>query len=113
MHMFDHSAIFVFSGDDEESALEALMMADVDVSDIEQDGGKITVFTPHTEYAKARTALVEYLGEGAEFDVDEIQFIPQTTTEIGSEDQLMFTKLLDTLNELDDVQNIYHNALGN
>ena len=38
-HMFDHSAIFVFDGDDEEAVLEALMMADVDVSDIECEDG--------------------------------------------------------------------------
>ena len=33
-HMFDHSAILVFAGDDEEAVLEALMMADVDVTDM-------------------------------------------------------------------------------
>ncbi|KZY78080.1 transcriptional regulator, partial [Oleiphilus sp. HI0071] len=47
-HMFDHSAILVFSGDDEDAVLEALMEADVDVSDVEAEDGKITVFAPHT-----------------------------------------------------------------
>src|SRR5690606_21765526 len=57
-HMFDHSAILVFKGD-EEAALEALMEAAVDVQDIENEDGMITVFAPHTEYAKARAALCE------------------------------------------------------
>ncbi|QEQ96093.1 YebC/PmpR family DNA-binding transcriptional regulator [Neptunomonas concharum] len=109
-HMFDHCAIFVFQHDDEEAVLEALMMSDVDVTDIENEEGKITVFAPHTEYAKAKQALSEAF-EGITFDVDEIQFLPQTETEISEEDMPMLEKFLGMLNDLDDVQNIYHNAI--
>ncbi len=108
-HMFDHSAILVFSGDDEDAALEALMEADVDVSDIESENGKITVFAPHTEYFKAKQALGVAF-DGIDFDVDEIQFIPQNTVPIAEADQEMFEKFLDMLNDLDDVQSVYHNA---
>jgi len=108
-HMFDHSAIFVFKGDDEEAVLEALMMDDVDVSDIESDNGHITVFAPHTEYAKARKALIAALGD-IEFEVDEIQFIPQTTSPVTGDDLEQFERFLEMLNYLDDVQNVYHNA---
>jgi len=108
-HMFDHSAILVFSGDDEDAVLEALMEADVDVTDVEAEDGKITVFAPHTESFKAKQALIDALGE-IDFDVDEIQFVPQTTTPVSGDDVEMFEKFLDMLNELDDVQNVYHNA---
>ncbi|PHQ14762.1 YebC/PmpR family DNA-binding transcriptional regulator [Marinobacter profundi] len=108
-HMFDHCAIFAFKDQDEEAVLEALMMADVDVTDIENEDGLITVFTPHTEYAKAKQALTDAF-EGIEFEVDEIQFLPQTSTTIEGDDVPMFEKFLDMLNELDDVQNVYHNA---
>lgn len=108
-HMFDHAAILVFAGDDEDAVLEALMMADVDVTDIELDDGKVTVFAPHTESHKAKVALKEAFGE-IEFDVDEIQFVPQNTTQISEDDREMFDKFIDMLNDLDDVQNIYHNA---
>jgi YebC/PmpR family DNA-binding regulatory protein len=108
-HMFDHCAILAFAGDDEEATLEALMEADVDVTDIENEDGQITVFAPHTEYAKAKQALLDAFGE-IEFEVDEIQFVPQTTTPVEGDDVPMFEKLLDTLNDLDDVQNVYHNA---
>jgi len=107
-HMFDHSAIFVFKGDDEEGALDTLMMADVDVTDIECEQGNITIFAPHNEYFKAKQALLNAF-EGIEFEVDEIQFIPQTTSPIAAEDVEMFDKFIAMLNELDDVQNIYHN----
>ncbi|WOJ98527.1 YebC/PmpR family DNA-binding transcriptional regulator [Congregibacter brevis] len=108
-HLFDHSAILVFSHDDEEAVLEALMMADVDVSDIESEDGKVTVFTPHTEYFKARQAIIDEYGE-TEFDVDEIQFVPQLTTSLGDEDQAIMDTLIDLLDYLEDVQKIYHNA---
>ncbi|MGY6564549.1 MAG: YebC/PmpR family DNA-binding transcriptional regulator [Halomonadaceae bacterium] len=108
-HMFDHCAILAYAGDDEEATLEALMEADVDVTDIENEEGHITVFAPHTEYAKAKQALIDAFGE-LEFETDEIQFVPQTTTAIAGDDVAMFEKLLDALNDLDDVQNVFHNA---
>ncbi|ANF57293.1 YebC/PmpR family DNA-binding transcriptional regulator [Halotalea alkalilenta] len=108
-HMFDHCAIFAFNGHEEEAVLEALMMADVDVTDIEEEDGRITVFAPTTEFFKAKQALTDAFGE-LDFEVEEIQFVPQTTTRIEGDDVAMFEKLLDMLNDLDDVQNVYHNA---
>ncbi len=108
-HMFDHSAIFVFQHDDEEAVLEALMMADVDVTDIENEDGVISVFAPNTEYFKAKTSLLEAFGE-LDFDVDEIQFLPQNTQALDGEDLETFEKFIDMLNDVDDVQNVYHNV---
>lgn len=108
-HLFDHSAILVFAGDDEEAALEALLLADVDVSDIECDDGKITVFAPNTEYYKATQALLDAF-EGLEFEVDDIQFVPQTTVELSEEEQGVLDNLVDMLDYLEDVQNVFHNA---
>jgi YebC/PmpR family DNA-binding regulatory protein len=108
-HMFDHSAILAFNSDDEEAVLEALLMADVDVTDIENEDGLITVFTPNTEYFKAKQALLDAFGE-IDFDVDEIQYLPQSTMTISADDVEMFEKFIDMLNDLDDVQNIYHNV---
>ena len=108
-HMFDHAAIFSFKHDDEETTLEALLMADVDVSDIESEDGKITVFAPQAEYFKAKQALIDALGE-IDFEVDEVQFLPQITKPISGEDLEMFEKFLDMLNDLDDVQNIYYDV---
>ena len=108
MHMFDHACILVFQGD-EEAALEALLMADVDVTDIENEDGKLTVFAPHTEYGKAKAALNDAFGD-IEFEVDEIQFVPKGSTPVSGEDAEMFEKFLAMLNDLDDVQNVYHDA---
>ncbi|GAB54611.1 hypothetical protein GPUN_0464 [Glaciecola punicea ACAM 611] len=107
--MFDHLAIFGFDGDDDEVILEALMEADVDVTDVEVDDGKVTVFVPDTEFFKAKTSLFESFPD-IEFDVEEISWVPQDTKDISEKDMPMFEKFMDMLNDCDDVQNVYHNA---
>lgn len=108
-HMFDHAAILGIKSDDEDGVLEALLAADVDVTDIENEDGVITVFAPQADYAKAKQALTDGLGVN-DFEVDEIQFVPKGSTPIGGEDVAMFEKFLDLLNDLDDVQNVFHDA---
>ncbi|MBR38289.1 MAG: YebC/PmpR family DNA-binding transcriptional regulator [Idiomarina sp.] len=109
MHSFEHCAIFAFKHDNEDDVLEALMEADVDVGDVEFDDGVVTVFAPHTEYAATRQALTSAFAD-IDFDTDEIQFVPHVTTAIAEDDMPMFERLMDMLNDCDDVQNIYHNA---
>lgn len=108
-HMFDHCAIFVFKGDDDEALLEAMIEADVDVNDIESDDGMITVQVPPTEFNKARNAITDLLGN-LEFEMEEIAFIPQNSCPISGDDVALFEKLLELLNDNDDVQDVYHNA---
>jgi YebC/PmpR family DNA-binding regulatory protein len=107
-HMFDHAAVFVFAGDEDE-VLETLLMADVDVSDVETEEGMLTVMAPNTEYAKARNALTDAYPD-IDFEVDEIQFVPKGETPIAGEELAQFEKLLDLLNACEDVQNVYHDA---
>lgn len=109
-HMFDHQAVFEFKHDDEDAVLEALMMADVDVADIENEDGTITVYVPHTEFYKAKTALSEAIAD-LHFDAEEITFLPQMETEVSGEDAEMFEKFLAAVNDCDDVQDVYHNAV--
>ena len=107
-HMFEHAAVFVFQGD-EESVLECLIMADVDVLEVESEGDSVTVIAPNIEFANARNALTaEY--PDIDFDVDEIQFVPKGETIVTGEDAEQFEKLLDLLNKCEDVQNVFHDA---
>jgi YebC/PmpR family DNA-binding regulatory protein len=108
-HMFDHRAMFVFPGDDDEPALEALLMADVDVSDIEAEDGMITVLVPPTEFFKTKTAIIE-LQPDVEFEVEEITYLPQTAHPLSGDDAAQFERFVGMLNELEDVQEIYHNG---
>ncbi|MBT3620149.1 MAG: YebC/PmpR family DNA-binding transcriptional regulator [Porticoccaceae bacterium] len=108
-HMFDHLTILRFSGQDEEDVLDALLMADVDVVDIENEEGMLTVFAPHTESFKAKQTLAKSFGE-IDYDVDEIQFIAQNTAPLTGEDIDVFATFMQMLEDLDDVQNVFHNV---
>ena len=109
-HMFDHLTILRFSGQDEEEVLDILLTADVDVVDIENEDEILTVFAPHTESFKAKQSLIQAFGE-IDYDVDEIQFIAQNTTALTGDDVEVFDTFIDMLDDLDDVQNVFHNAL--
>lgn len=108
-HMFDHRAVFAFHYSDENAVLESLLGADVDVSDIENEDGMITVYTPPSEFFKAKNALLEAI-PGISFEMEEITFLPQNMTQVTGEDVALFDKFIDMLNDCDDVQEIYHNA---
>ena len=107
-HMFDHAGILVFQGD-EDAVFESLLEAGVDVNDIENEDGKLTVFVPQAEYGKAKQALIDSFGD-IDFEVDEIQFVPKGSTPISGDDVALMEKFLEMLNDVEDVQNVYHDA---
>lgn len=108
-HMFDHRAMFVFAGTDDEPVLEALMEADVDVSDVEADEGMVTVLVPPTEFFKAKTALQE-MNPDIDFEVEEITYLPQVDHELTGDDAEQFERFVGMMNDLEDVQDVYHNG---
>lgn len=109
-HLFDHFAVLSFQGSSEEQVLEALMAADVDVTDVECEEGQVTVFAPASEFYKAKQALLEAL-PSIEFEVEDMTFVPQNRTQISSDDLPLFEKFIHMLNECEDVQDVYHNAI--
>ena len=109
MHMFDHVGIFVFKHADEDAVLEALLGAEVDVGEFENDDECITVFVPQTEYFKAKQALLDVFSD-LNFDVDEIQFVPQNTAPLDDDSAECFARFYAMVDNIDDVQRIYHNV---
>lgn len=45
-----------------------------------------------------------------EFKVAEFEMLPQTDIELSEADQVTFEKLIDALEDLEDVQNVFHNV---
>jgi len=74
----------------------------------EEDG--VTILGDAKDYNQIRTAFTDENPE-LEFITDEIMWLPIMETDLPSEDdKSTFQKLLDMLNELDDVQDVYHNV---
>ena len=65
------------------------------------------VLTDLQEFANVRNALEE---NGLTFLVSEIQIVPKNTIELDDESAEKFEKMIERLEDLDDVQNVYHNA---
>ena len=106
---FDHLAVLSFQGENEDQVLEAMLNADVNVDDIECKVGQMTIFAPPAEFYKVKAALLKAFPE-TELEVQEITFLPQGTKSLEGDDLLMFEKLLEMLNDCDDVQEVYHNV---
>lgn len=107
-YLFDKKGVIVFAGDDADSIFELLLEADVEVDDVEAEDGSITVYTAPTDLHKALVALRD--NGISEFQVTELEMIPQSEVELSGEDLEIFEKLIDALEADDDVQKVYHNV---
>jgi YebC/PmpR family DNA-binding regulatory protein len=106
---FDQLAVLSFKGDNEDQVLEAMLAADVDVSEIQSKDGTVTLFAPPGDFYKAKTAILQSF-PGTELEVQEITFLPQSMKDLGPDDLATFQKFLTLLNDCDDVQDVYHNV---
>ncbi len=109
LHMFNHQAVFTIPGLTEDQILEILVMNDIDADEIESDESGVTVLSEASNYNAIRTAILEE-NPDLEFDTDEIMWMPMMDTELTEEEKGKFDRLLSMLDELDDVQDVYHNV---
>ncbi|CAM3431534.1 YebC/PmpR family DNA-binding transcriptional regulator [Streptococcus pluranimalium] len=107
-YMFDKKGVLVFAGDDADAVFEQLLEADVEVDDVEEHEGTITVYTAPTDLHKGLEALRQSGIE--EFQVTELEMIPQSEVVLEGEELATFEKLVDALEDDDDVQKVYHNV---
>lgn len=107
-YMFDNTALFGFAGDDVDEILEYLMDKDIDVRDVEAEDGQIMVYGEPTDFHAIQEALKE---KGiTDFSVAEMQMIPQNEVTLTGDDLAKFEKMIDVLEDLEDVQSVYHNV---
>lgn len=107
-YMYDNLCIVGFSGLDEEQVLDALIESDID-ADIEYNDNHIMIYGDPQDLYKIKEAIQKALPT-VDFDVEEISLLPKERITITGEDMDDFNKLLTLLDEVDDVQNVYHNV---
>jgi len=107
--MYDNYAIVGFKGLSEEEAMEVLIEADVNMQDIETDQGLTVIYGDPQDLFKIKDAITKALPT-VDFAVEEIAMVPKETIDIAGEDLELFNKLLSLLDEVEDVQNVYHNV---
>ena len=107
--MYEHLGAVGLKGHSEDEVMEALINADVDVNDIEVEDDMIVVYTDVANLNNAKKALEDAF-PGITFEIDEIAYYAKDTVQLTGEEKEKFTRLLDMLDDLDDVSNVYHNV---
>ena len=107
-YMFDNKGVFVIERTvalDEDTMMEYCLEAEAD--DYVPGDDVYEVYTTPEKWSAARQY---FEGKGVTFLEAEIKMIPQNYITLDNEKLAQFTKMLDKLNELDDVQDVYHNV---
>jgi transcriptional/translational regulatory protein YebC/TACO1 len=105
--MFDHTCTFTLKKEDIQSDLEELELEliDFEVEEVFDDEEGVIIYAPFEQFGAIQSFFeennVEILSSGFER-------IPTTTSKLTEEQQADVDKLLEKLEEDDDVQNIYH-----
>lgn len=92
-------------GVDEDGILTAVLDAGAD--EVADDGDSFSVYSDAKDVVAVRTALQE---AGIEYDSAEVQFVPSMKVEVDADGARRVLKVLDALEDCDDVQNVYSNV---
>ncbi|UBH13575.1 YebC/PmpR family DNA-binding transcriptional regulator [Macrococcus armenti] len=107
-YMFDNTAVFGFDGKTADETLEILMEADIDVRDVMEEDGHVVVYAEPDQFAAVQNTLKEAGVE--EFTVAELSMVPQNELDLSDADLEVFEKLVDAIEDLEDVQTVHHNV---
>ena len=105
---FVETGLITFVGDDVDAVTETLVLGDVNVDDVSLDEDLIVVRVDKADLMKAKQCLNEAGIE--EFEQCEITMLGNDEVVLTGEDAQKFNELLDMLDEVEDVQNVYHNG---
>ena len=109
-YLFDHKCVFTFKKKDgldmEELVLELIDLNVEDEYDEDEEEGTITIYGDPKSYAQIQKFLEE---QGFEDIGGEFTYIPNDLKDIDGEARETIDKMVERLEEFDDVQNVYTN----
>ncbi|MBL8389752.1 MAG: YebC/PmpR family DNA-binding transcriptional regulator [Hydrogenophaga sp.] len=104
---FKHCGQIIFApGTSEDKVMEVALDAGAE-DVITDDDGAIEVLTAYPDFEAVKNALE---AAGLKPEVAEVTMRPENTIELSGEDAARMQKLLDIIEDLDDVQEVFHNA---
>lgn len=105
-YLFSKKGLILVADGDEETLTDSAIEAGAE--DIQmQDDGSFEIITAWEELGQVRDALE---ANGVKIDNAEVTMIPATTVALDADTAPKFMRLVDMLEDCDDVQNVYHNA---
>lgn len=105
-YLFSKKGLILIADADEDSLMESAIEAGAEDIQLQEDGS-FEIYTAWEELSAVKDAIV-----AAGFTITEadVSMIPSTTVELDAETAPKLMKLVDMLEDCDDVQNVYHNA---
>lgn len=107
-YMFDATAVIGVSGMNADDVLELMMEHDLDVRDVLEEEDTVIVYAEPEAFHAVQTA---FKSAGIDsFEVAELTMLPQNEITLDDASKEQFEKLLDVLEDLEDVRQVYHNV---
>ncbi|HLO10707.1 MAG TPA: YebC/PmpR family DNA-binding transcriptional regulator, partial [Pseudoneobacillus sp.] len=107
-YMFDATAVIGIEGKSADEVLELLMEADVEVRDILEEDESVIVYAEPDQFHAVQAA---FKSAGiTEFTVAELTMLAQNEITLPEDALAKFEKMIDALEDLEDVQQVYHNV---
>ncbi|MED4454017.1 YebC/PmpR family DNA-binding transcriptional regulator [Metabacillus fastidiosus] len=107
-YMFDATAVIGIEGKTEEEVLELLMEADVEVRDMAEEDEAVIVYAEPDQFHAVQEV---FKNAGiTEFTVAELTMLAQNFVELPEDAEAQFEKMIDAIEDLEDVQQVYHNV---
>ena len=106
---FDRKGVLVIDNEDEDYEEDAVMMDALDcgAADFEPDGSVFTIYTDPDDFNEVTSALE---ATGYKFVSAQIEMVPQNYQKLDNPDDIKnMEKMIDIMEDDDDVQNIWHN----
>ena len=107
---YDNLAILSFKSNEEEKMFNAILDANIEIIDFENEDGFITISAHPNDYHLIKDVL-EGILPNIDYEVDEIGMYPKVKVELSKEELDSFNKLYKLLDDIDDVSEIYHNVI--
>lgn len=107
-YMFDETAVIGVEGKSSDEVLELLMEADLDVRDILEEDDAVIVYAEPDQFHAVQEAFKT--AGVSEFTVAELTMLAKNDVTLPEDAVEQFEKLIDVLEDLDDVQQVYHNV---
>ena len=108
-YMYDHLCAVGVKDLSQDEALEIMINAGIDIDDIEQEDGVTIIYGDPKDLFKIKNALSD-AKKDIKFEVDEIGYYAKDMVTLNDEDLETFKKLLTMLDDVEDVQTVYHNV---
>jgi len=104
--LFDRKGYIAIDPGDNDPEELALLGIDLGAEDVKIESDLVEVFTSVEDFQRIRDALHN---ENLKLVTEEISWIPKTTMQLGEKETLQTMRLIDSLEELEDVQQVYSN----